>query len=249
MAAAALAAAPAGAVELRFEGSMPLQYIETRASGSRADMVMAAPYFAAIATHQFQPELSASVFADAGHAPLGQFRDSDDTFGSFGANIVKRWGTFSAGASLERIHFYKGTFGPLDGIANDASLFARYEWRPNADFRMTPVLTGSLRADDAASVQRYTATARLDIERRLVGNLWAVALPRLRYSDYVGVDSGRRDFAASIVAGLKYEFNANVTARLLAGYENRSSTLADKSRERFVAGASLDFSFDVGRSR
>ena len=42
------------------------------------------------------------------------------------------------------------------------------------------------------TVQRYSYGARIDIEQRLSGPWWLVAASRLRRSDYVGSESGRR---------------------------------------------------------
>jgi hypothetical protein len=233
--------------ELRVQGSFPLQYNETlRGSGANQSGISAAPYFSMMAIRELQPGLTTAAFAEAGHAPLGQFRDNDNTFTSFGGNIVQRWGQFSLGTSLEHTHFYNGVFDTTSSIANDVNVFARYVWMPGADVRVTPSATANLRLDDMFAAQRYTASGRLDVERRLVGSWWLVAIPRVRYSEYVGAEAGRRDFTASIVAGVKYQFNDSISVSALAGYENRMSNIADKDRERFVAGVSVDYEFAVG---
>jgi hypothetical protein len=72
-------------------------------------------------------------------------------------------------------------------------------------------------------------------------------MPRLRYSTYVGDEAGRRDVAASLVAGLRYRFNESVSFTTLAGGENRTSTVPDRRRDRFIAGVSLDFDIDLLR--
>lgn len=234
---------PAMPFAVRVEGSFPVQYTEALRGSSRQEGVIGAPYLNVLAVRELQPGLTAAAFVEGGHAPLGQFRDTDNTFGSFGGNIVKRWEQFHLGAGLERTHFYDGMFGPLNDIANDVNVFGRYLWRPSADLRITPSAVANLRFDDSFSAERYTATVRADIERRLVGSWWIVAVPRLRYATYVGDEAGRKDFTASIVGGLKYEFNDNVSVRMLAGYENRMSNVADKNRERFITGVSLDFEF------
>jgi hypothetical protein len=90
--------------------------------------------------------------------------------------------------------------------------------------------------------------ARIDIEQRLSGPWWLVAASRLRRSDYVGSESGR-DTRLGILAGLKYQINESVEAKILAGYENRASTIASKASDKFVVGASIDFDIDFMRPR
>jgi len=94
-----------------------------------------------------------------------------------------------------------------------------------------------MRADEALTVQRYSYGARIDIEARL------------RRSDYVGAESGRHDTRLAILAGLKYQFNESVEAKILAGYENRASTIASRASDKFVVGASIDFDIDFMRPR
>jgi hypothetical protein len=226
-----------------------VQYTQTLSGGSRQGGFSGAPYFNLLAVRELQPGLTTTAFVEAGHAPLGQFRDNDNTFTSFGGNIVKRWDQFSLGTSLEHTHYYDSVFGPTSSIVNDVNVFARYVWMPNADVRVTPTVTANLRFDDMFAAGRYTAGGNVDLQRRLTGSWWLVAIPRVRYSEYVGAEAGRHDLTASIVAGVKYEFNANVSARMLAGYENRMSNIASRDRERFIAGVSLDFEFAVGRLR
>jgi hypothetical protein len=72
--------------------------------------------------------------------------------------------------------------------------------------------------------------------------------PRIRLNTFLGSESGRRDLRTAIVGGLKYVFNDNVDARLLAGYEHRASNVADRTGDRFVVGASLNLSLSSGRS-
>jgi hypothetical protein len=235
--------------ELRTEGSIPLQYSQITQGGTRQDGVTAAPYLALMAVHELQPGLTSTLFAEGGHAPIDQFRDADNTFASFGGNLVRRWDQFHVGVSLEHSRFYSGAFGPTTTIANDANIFTRYRWTPDANLRITPWAMAGLRFDDTASAQRYSFTGRVDIERRLIGSWWLVAIPRIRYANYVGDEAGRRDFTASIVAGLRYDFNANISARMLAGYENRMSNVADDSRKRLIVGVSLDFAFAAERPR
>jgi hypothetical protein len=103
--------------------------------------------------------------------------------------------------------------------------------------------------DDAFALQRTSTGVRLDVERLLLGAWWAVAAMRVRYSDYAGDDAGRRDVRLAVVGGLKYEFNERVSARMLAGYEDRISNVAGRSAEKFSVGASLDFNFDLLRTR
>lgn len=66
----------------------------------------------------------------------------------------------------------------------------------------------------------------------------------IRFSDYVGSDAGRHDTRFAIVAGLKYAINDSVSAKMLAGFENRTSN-AGKSADKFSVGASLDFNVDL----
>ena len=74
--------------------------------------------------------------------------------------------------------------------------------------------------------------------------MWVVASQRIRYSEYVGSESGRRDTRLAIVGGLKYVFGDNVSAKLLAGYENRTSNVT-RTSDRYFVGASLDFDVDL----
>jgi hypothetical protein len=130
IAVAARGAEQAPAVEFRVEGSFPIQYVETVSRGTRRDNVLNSPFLELSVIGHLQPGLDASIFASGGHDPLGEFRDNDNTFLSAGANIVKRWGAFSAGVSFERTHFYDGTFEQAGNIANDFNVFARYRWTP-----------------------------------------------------------------------------------------------------------------------
>jgi len=248
-AAVAHAAEPMPSFELRAEGSLPLQYLETTTSTARQSAITGAPFGALSATAHLPYDWSTSLFASAGHDPLGRFRDSDNTFASYGANIVKRWGALSAGASLERTYFYTGNFGRNSSIGNDVNLFTRYGFSPNADLKITPAVVGTMRLSDDLDVQRYSLGASFDIQQRLIGNWWFITMPRIRYSDYVGDQAGRRDLSISTVAGLRYRFNDNVSFTTLAGAENRMSTVSSQRRDRFIAGVSVDFDFDFARWR
>jgi hypothetical protein len=248
-AAVAEGAEPSVPVQVRAEGSFPLQYIESISGASRQHNLTAAPYLGLIATTNLATDVSTSVFANGGHNQLGSFRDNDNTFASVGGNLVKRWGALSTGISIEHTQYYSGIFGPTSNIANDVNLFAGYRWGPNPDLRITPSVTVTMRVDDAFAVQRYTYGARLEIEQRLSGPWWAFVIPRIRYLDYVGSEAGRRDARLAIVGGLKYVFNDSVSARILAGYENRSSNIAGKGSDKFDAGVSLDFDIDFTRRR
>jgi hypothetical protein len=44
-------------------------------------------------------------------------------------------------------------------------------------------------------------------------------------------------------------FNDSVSARMLAGYENRSSNVAGKGSDKVTVGVSLDFDIDFTRPR
>jgi hypothetical protein len=249
LAAAAQGAEPAAPIQVRAEGSFPLQYIESASTTSRQHNLTAAPYLGLIATANLAPDVSTSVFANGGHNELGSFRDNDNTFVSAGGNLVKRWGALSTGVSVEHTHYYDAIFGPTTNIANDVNLFAGYIWKPNPDLKITPATTVTIRLDEAFAVQRYTYGARVEIEQRLAGPWWAFVTPRLRYLDYVGSEAGRRDMRVAIVGGLKYVFNDSVSARMLAGYENRSSNVAGKGSDKFTVGVSLDFDIDFTRPR
>lgn len=65
-----------------------------------------------------------------------------------------------------------------------------------------------------------------------------------RAGGHVGSESGRRDTRLAIVGGLKYVFDDNVSAKLLAGYENRTSNVT-RTSDRYFVGASLDFDVDL----
>jgi len=226
------------------EGSLPVQYVETRRSGTRQESWIAEPYLAVRASHWIEPDLRTSVFANGGHDPLGSFRDSANTVASFGANLVKSWGSLSTGVSVEHSYYYDGVFGPPNMIANDVNIFARYEFRPNRDLRITPELVGTVRADDGFDVSRYTYSFRTEVEQRLIGSWWWVVKPRIRYAAYVGDESGRHDLTLSIVSGLRYQFTENVSFLAVAGYETRDSNIAGKSFDKLVGGVGLDFKFN-----
>jgi hypothetical protein len=65
----------------------------------------------------------------------------------------------------------------------------------------------------------------------------------------VGSEAGRRDTRLAIVAGVKYQINESVEAKILAGFENRASTIASRASDKFVVGASIDFDIDFMRPR
>lgn len=200
-----------------------------------------------IATARLQPDLSASMFANGGHSPLGSFSDNDNTFLSFGGNLVRQWGAFRAGLSIEHTQYFDDVFAEKTNRANDVNIFASYAWLPNPDLRIRPSATVTVRFDDALMVQRYSYGGRIDIERRLSGPWWLVASPRIRYSDYSASDAGRRDLRMAIVAGLKYTINESLGIRMLAGYDNRASIMASRNSDKFTVGVSLDFDIDFAR--
>jgi hypothetical protein len=244
LAAAAQGAELAAPFELRGEGSFPLQYIESVSGASRQHTLTAAPYLGLTARAYLQPDLTTSIYAEGGHERLGSFRDTDNTFASMGGNLVKHWGAVSTGVAIEHTNYYNGVFGTTANVANDVLLFARHVWQPSQDFRLITAVNATIRLNEALAVQRYNYSARFDIERRLLGSWWALAAVRFRYSDGVGSDAGRRDTRLAFVGGLKYEFNENVTARMLAGYEHRASNIAGRNVDRYSIGASLDFNVD-----
>ena len=55
-----------------------------RSAGTSRQHVLIAPYLDLSATAHLQPDLNTSVFVNGGHNELGSFRDSDNTFVSFG---------------------------------------------------------------------------------------------------------------------------------------------------------------------
>jgi len=244
---AAQGAEPPPPFELRAEGSFPLQYTESVSGASRQHNATAAPYLGMIATARLQPDLSASIFANGGHSPLGSFSDNDNTFLSFGGNLVRQWGAFRAGLSIEHTQYFDDVFAEKTNRANDVNIFASYAWQPNPDLRIRPSATVAVRLDDALMVQRYSYGGRIDIERRLSGPWWLVVSPRIRYSDYAGSDAGRRDLRMAIVAGLKYTINESLGIRMLAGYDNRASNMASRNSDKFTVGVSLDFDIDFAR--
>jgi hypothetical protein len=250
-AAAAYGAEPVVPFELRAEGEFPLQHVETSTSKGSQNGTSAAPYLGLTGTANLSSDLSTSVFANVGHPQLGSFRDNDNTFASAGGNLVKRWGAgFSTGVSIEHTHYYDDAFGRTTNVANDINLFANYRWPTNKDLKVMTGVTVTARLDDAFAVERYSYGVRFNIEQRLFGSRWWVfATPRVRYSDYVGADSGRRDARFAIASGLRYEINEYVSAKILAGYENRQSNVASRNSDKFAFGASIDFDFDFVRPR
>jgi hypothetical protein len=249
VAAAAHGAESGTTFDLRAEGSFPVQHRQASTATSRQTTITGAPYLGLSAIANVAPDLSLSVFANGGHNELGSFRDNNNTFVNFGGNVVKRWGAFSAGVSIEHTHFYEGSFGDTANIANEANVFVRYAWRPNPNLRITPGAILTARADEHLALERYTASARIEIEQRLSGAWWLVASPRFRHLHYVGSEAGRRDDRLGLVSGLKYQFNDSVAAMMLAGYEHRFSNVAAGRSERFLIGASLDFNFSLLRPR
>jgi hypothetical protein len=246
---AAQGAEPAPRLELRGEASFPLQYGQSYTAASQQTAHTIAPFGGLMATAHLQNDWSTSVFASGGHDQLGRFRDNDDTFASFGGNVVKRWGAFLGGLSVEHTHFYDGTFGATSNIANDVTVFGRYNTILGRDLRVTPMIGAALRLDDNFSAERVSLALSLDIERRLTGSWWLIARPRIRASAYLGEQAGRQDLAMSLVAGARYYFNDNVSFTALAGGESRSSTDFDRRREKFIVGASLDFDIVLARWR
>jgi hypothetical protein len=241
---AAMAAEPPP-VEFRVTGSLPLQYTEVLTRGAERNSVSAAPYLAGSARLELAPDLTTAIYARGGHSPPGAFRDFEGTLAAFGGDMVRRWGAFSAGTRFEHAIYYAGTFDSPSNIVNDAELFAQYRLLPNRDLQVTLDVSTTGRFDDAFAMQRMSYSFRMEIEQRLFDAWWLVARPRLRYSNYVGAEAGRRDVTASITSGLKYEFTRNVSFVMVAGYENRASNVASRDRDRFVAGASFDFNFTV----
>ncbi len=239
----AYAAEPITPYQFRVVGSLPLQSIESVTLTSRQNSFSYAPFLGVSASAVLAPDLTASLLASGGHDPPGVFRDGDSTLASFGGSLVKRWGAFSAGASVEHTYFYGDSFGTLNNIANDVNFFTRYAFRPGNDLRITPQATATARFDDALVMQRTTFSFRVEIEQRLVDRWWLIARPRIRYSNYVGDEAGRRDVTVSLVSGVKYVFTENVSFAMLAGVENRSSNVPARNRDRYVVGASLDFEF------
>jgi hypothetical protein len=240
-------AEPEVPLDAHVEGSFPLQYIDTTRTNSRQQTMSAAPFLALSATAHWKPDLYSSVFVSGGRPALGNFRENDNTFTSFGGDTVKQWGAFTAGAAFEHIQYYNGSFAEPANTANDFSVFMRYRWLANADLRITPTFAATSRLDEALAVQRYTYGGGIGIEQRLYRSWWLIVQPRMRYSNYVNNEAGRRDLALSIVTGLKYEFNEAINLRAIVGFEGRSSTDPSKSSDKFVAGVSLDFEFDFER--
>lgn len=240
-------AGQAGPLELRAEASFPAQYIEVISRNAGQGTTSGAPYFALAAIASLQPGLTSAVFANGGREPLGSFRETPNTFASVGGNLVKRWGTLSTGVSLEHTYYYNDMVGRTPTIGNDVNLFVRQAFHPNRDWAIQPALIANVRANEDLAVQRYGMTGRIDIERRLIGSWWLVASPRMRINYFVGAESGRRDLRTSIVGGLKYVFNDNLDARLLAGYEHQASNVAFRAADRFVVGASLNVSLSTAQ--
>jgi hypothetical protein len=242
-------AEPSIPLAIRAEGSFPIQSIETFKSTAQTGTTLNSPYFGLSAIAQLQADLKASVFADGGHNKLGGFRDTDNTFASFGAGIARKLGAFTSGVSFEHTYFYNGTFDSINSVANDLNLFVRYDGRPNPNLQITPVVAAEARLDDTLAVQRYTYSARVDIEQRLIGSWWFITTPRIRYSDYVNKEAGRLDVVLSMQAGLKYVINDSVSIRTLAGAEDRASNIKGKSLDKLTVGASIDFKVDFARPR
>ena len=161
--------------------------------------------------------------------------------------VAGLWGAFSAGVSFEHIHYLQGMFDEETNIANDTNLFAGYRWAPNPGLRISPSAVVTMRADETLAVQRYSFSGRFDIEQRLTQQWWFLASSRFRRLDYVGRESGRREARLAFVTGLKYVVTDSMSARMLAGWENRDSTVSSRIASRFTIGASLDFDIDFSR--
>lgn len=240
----ASAAEPIPSYQLAVEGSLPLQYIESISQRSQQNSFSYAPFLGASVSTVIAPDVTASLFANGGHDPPGVFRDGDATLASFGANLRKHWGQFTAGVSAEHTYFFRDNFGTLGMIANDLNFFARYVFRPGPDLRIGSQANVSARWDDALVMQRASYGFRVDIEQRLVDRWWVLFRPRVRYSAYTGDEAGRRDITVSLTSGLRYVFTENVSFSALGGVENRSSNVMARNRDRYVFGASLDFEFN-----
>lgn len=245
---AAQGAEQASPFELRVQGSFPIQYVKTYTKTTEEN-TFNVPYLAAIGSVRLDPSLSTSVFVDGGHGQLGRFSDNDNVFATVGGNVVKRWGAFAVGASVEHVNYFIGTFERTSSDANDATAFARYTWAPNESLKIEPLVNTTVRFDDNLTAQRYSYGLRIDIEQRLVGSWWLIATPRIRYDDYVGNNAVRRDTIVSVVAGLKYVIDDRVSFTTLAGVQDRASNITSKSGDRFIVGASIDFNFNFMGSR
>jgi hypothetical protein len=247
--AVAQGAEPAGSLELRAKGSLPLQYIETATSSTRRDSTSIAPYLDLSATAQLQQNLKASVFVNGGHNELGSFSDGDNTLMSSGVSAERQFGAFSIGGSAEHTHYYTGTFERTANIANDLNVFVRYSWTPNPTLRIRPSLTVSTRFGDDLGMQRTSYSFRVSVEQWLFDKWCFVATTRVRYADYTGIEAGRRDTSVGLSAGLKYAINDNVGVTMLAAVDDRTSNVPSKRADRFAVGASLDFDIDFARPR
>lgn len=241
------AAEQADPAPLNIQGSFPAQYTETVTSTSRQNNTNYVPFLGLTATSFIQPDLSTSIYTSGGHDRLGGFRDNDNTFSSFGGDIVKRWGSFRFEFGIEHTTFYNGLFDSVSSIANDASVTAHYHWTTNSDLKIRSSAAAAVRTDDIVAVQRYALSGQIDIEQRLFEKWWLIASPRFRYYSYVNNKSGRRDVRPAFVTGLKYAFNEQFSAMMLTGWEDRASNVVSKSSDKFFVGASLDFNVNFWR--
>ncbi len=248
-AAAAQGDGPAPSFEWRAAGSIPLQYVETSTPRGDRQTLNGIPYLALTATAHLPSDVSASIFANGGHGQLGSFRDNDNTFASAGSSIARRWGAFTAGVSFDHTNYFDGAFQERTNVANEFNLFASYRWTPNPGLRIRPSIGATMRMDETFAVERYSYTARLDIEQQISGRLWWVVSPRFRALDYVGSEAGRHDMRLAAVTGLKYVINDNMSARFLVGFDSRTSTVASRAAEKFTVGASIDFELSSARPR
>jgi hypothetical protein len=225
-------AEPAGSLDVRAKGSLPLQYMETATRSGRRDSTSYAPFLDLSATAQLQQDLKASVFVNGGHNELGGSSEGDNTLMSSGVSIERKFGAFSVGTSAEHTHYYTGTFERTANIANDLNVFAKYNWSPNPTLKINPSLTISTRFGDDLAMQRTSYSFRISVEQWLFDKWCFVASTRMRYADYTGIEAGRRDTSLGVSAGLKYAINQSVGVTMLA-----------------AVGASLDFDIDFARPR
>lgn len=242
-------AEPAGSLEVRAKGSLPLQYMETVSRSGHRDSTSYAPFLDLSATAQLQQDLKASAFVNGGHNELGGFSEGDNTLMSSGVSVERKFGALSIGTSAEHTHYYTGTFERTANIANDLNVFAKYSWTPNPSLKIHPSLTISTRFGDDLTMQRTSYSFRVSVEQWLFDKWCFVASTRIRYADYTGIEAGRRDTSLGVSAGLKYAINQSVGVTMLAAVDDRTSNVASRRSDRFAVGASLDFDIDFARPR
>ena len=242
------AAEKISAPDFAVDGSIPLQFMSNakRSESDRQSDYVFSPYLRLSGSGELTKDVSYSVYASTGADKFFKLEDSDVSLAAFGTQATERFGSLRLGGSYERNYYYDGVFGSEIRTANDFKLFLRYNYSdPAGNIRIRPSMSATVRLGDDLNVQRNLYRFKIDFERKLIDRWWVVATPSLRVYQYVDQQSGRLDDIYSITTGLRHEIAKDVSLTSSIGYESRVSSAHNRNFTNFVAGLSLDFSYDL----